>query len=461
MMRDVMGGELKVKGKTVTYLPRLTEQSDEEYKAYLFRAYFFNATARVKDALLGMVFRRDMSVEIPAAIENLTDDITLSGVSLQDFAQQVTSEMLELTHGGILVDFPAVDLTGRQLTLVEATVANLRPFMRFYRAESIINWRVRSVNGRQELDLVVLEECESRQDPDDEFAEENVLRYRVLDLVEGKYRQRVYESQVNEKTKATSLVKVSESYPVMNGNAMWSIPFFLVGNPNSLEKVQQPLLYDLARINLAHYRNSADMEHGLHFTGLPTPVVSGVSNTDAVFRIGSGTAWVLGDPQAKASYLEFSGQGLGALRTAIQDKEAMMAALGARILAPEKKAAETAESMGLRRQGEISVLAALANHVSRQLTRALEIVRDWAGATGEVRVQLNTDYSVSRLDAASISALLQSVMGGQISPETFYDTLVDGEAIKTSRTFAEERDLIAETNPPPANDNTSAPDVAA
>lgn len=124
-----------------------------------------------------------------------------------------------------------------------------------------------------------------------------------------------------------------------------------------------------------------------------------------------------------------------------------MASLGARLLAPDKRVAEAENTVGMRREGEVSILATLAKHVSRQITLALEEMAEWMdNATGEIAFTLNTDFNVSRLDANHIKSLLESVVAGLISYETFYDTLVDGEAVKTGRTFQEEQELVAVQN---------------
>jgi hypothetical protein len=78
--------------------------------------------------------------------------------------------------------------------------------------------------------------------------------------------------------------------------------------------MQDPPILDLVNLNLAHYLINADYQHGCHFTGLPTPVVSGYeAKENEKLYIGSAVAWVFPNPEAKATYLEFTGQGLGAL----------------------------------------------------------------------------------------------------------------------------------------------------
>ncbi len=448
LMRDVLAGQKTMKEKGVAYIPKLSGQSDPEYKAYILRGYFFNATARVSDALLGMVFRRDLDLTAPKVLEELRDDIDLAGTSLDDFTQSVMREAINITHCGVLVDFPRVDPVTAPRTAEQAKSQNLRPYMRFYSAESIITWRTQTVNGKRSLALVVLKEETEEVDPKDELGTVCVKRFRVLDIdPAGNYRQRVY---VEKDGKAMELAG-EPVYPVQDGKNMRRIPFEMIGNPASIADVLQPLLLDLAYVNIAHYQNTVDMENGLHLTGLPTPYATGVTNTTLDFKLGSNTAWLFGEPTSKVGYLEFTGQGLEALRKGIQDKESLMASLGARVLAPEKKAVDNAQAEGMKRTGEMSVLASLAKEVSRMTTNSLKVMAEWMKAEGDVKATLNTDYNVARIDAPTIKALLESVVGGQISSQTFYETLVEGEAIKTTRTWEEEQSVITETLdvPPP------------
>lgn len=46
MLRDCYDGELQIKSKGTTYLRKLSAHNEEEYKAYLARAYFYNAVER-------------------------------------------------------------------------------------------------------------------------------------------------------------------------------------------------------------------------------------------------------------------------------------------------------------------------------------------------------------------------------------------------------------------------------
>jgi hypothetical protein len=419
----------------VKFLPRLSGQTDQEYYAYKQRALYFNATARTIGGLTGMLFMKPETVTAPSAMDDVIADVTMSGLSLHQLSEMIAEEVIKLGRCGVLVDYPPIV---NAVTLAQAQAQGARPYATMYDAESIINWKTGRINNVKHLTLVVLEE--EYEIEGDEFESKCEPQWRVLDLSEGFYRQRIYQ-----KDKKGEFVLIDEVYPQINGALLTKIPFEFFGVRDNSPHVDKPPLLDLIDVNLSHYRTTADYEHGLHFTGLPTPVVTGYYSDDqfAQLRIGSGTAWLLPDPQSKAFYLEFTGQGLGELREALRAKESMMAILGARILAPEKRAAEAAQTASIHRSSENSVLASIAQSISIGLTHVLELLRDWSGATGEVSVELNRDFIPNSMSAQDVDSLVKSWQSGAISHQTLFSNLVSGDVIAQDVSFDDEMERIA------------------
>ena len=419
----------------VKYLPRLSGQNDAEYFAYKQRALYYNATNRTINGLTGMLFMRPETIEAPAAMDSIIADVTMGGLSLHQFAEMVAEEVITIGRCGVLVDYPPIV---NAVTLAQAQAQGARPYATMYDAESIINWKTGRISNVEQLTLVVLEE--ENEIPVDEFESKCEPQWRVLDLAEGAYRQRVFR-----KDKRGEFILVEEIFPQINGRVISRIPFEFFGVRDNSPCVDKPPLLDLVDVNLSHYRTIADYCHGLHFTGLPTPVVTGYYSDDksASLRIGSGTAWLLPDPQSKAFYLEFTGQGLGELREALHSKEAMMATLGARILAPEKRAAEAAQTANIHRSSENSVLASIAQSISVGLTHVMEWLRDWSNITGDVKIELNRDFIPNSMTAQDVDSLVKSWQSGAISHETLFDNLVAGDIIAQDVSFDDEMERIA------------------
>lgn len=440
--RDVIAGQDAVHDAGEHYLPKLSGQTPMEYHAYKGRATFFGATKRTVQALHGMVFRKDVVTNLGEsdAIQTLLEDVTLSGVPFDSFASMTMREVLEVGRFGVLVDFPPIE--GQALTVAQAQAIGAQPFMVPYKAESILNWRCQRVNNRHTLTMVVLREMKEVQDS--EYTAEMSPIIRVLILREGVYQQELWEKNpVNDKWEITSMAT-----PTMNGRPLSYIPFQFIGSENCDPAVDMPPLLDLIDLNLSHYKSTADVEHGAHFAGLPTAVVSGYqAQENEKLCIGSATAWVFPDPAAKASFLEFTGQGLEALENRIKAKEHMMAVLGAKMLAGDKNGVEAAAAMEIKQSGEVSALAAMANNVARGLSRSLTWLVEWAGVGKEAEVTLNTDYMVQSLSAQDLTALVGAWQSGAISSNTLYYNLKQGEMIEQGITFEDEQARIGEAAP--------------
>jgi hypothetical protein len=437
--RDAIQGQDAIHAGGITYLPRLTEQNEVEYRNYLERTPYFNASGRTLNGLLGMVFRKDPHREIPAAMEPYAEDITLSGVTLNGLSRMVMSEVQEVGRAGVLVEFPRV--AEQPTNLAQALASNLRPYATLYKAESIINWRLQRINNQMMATLIVLAETDEVMG---QFATEYVDQLRVLTLESG-----FYEVVIHRKDgKTGDYVEVDRFTPLMNGAPMGRIPFFAFGPDELSLSVQCPPLLDLVDLNISHFRTNADLEHGAHFTGLPTPMLAGFQfGENEKFRIGSGAGVVSMDPAAKWGFLEFTGQGLGALERLLDRKEAQMAAIGARMLAPEKAAAEAAQTVMMRHGGESSILANQSRLVASGLEQMLDLMRQWAGIAGEVVFRLNTDYVPVKMSAQELTALVQSWQSGAISRRVLFNQLQEGEIIDSDTSYEDEQEALEEDGP--------------
>lgn len=436
---DVVDGQRAMHKAGERYLPKLTDEGADAYKARVKRADFYNATWRTIAGLVGMAFRKDPTVEVPAAIEPYLANIDLAGTTLYTFAKEVCEEVLEYGRLGLLVDHPPMPENVQAITQAMAERIGLRPTLKKYGPEHIINWRYATIGNATVLAMVVLKEEAEIAKSEFEFDEED--RYRVLDLDEnGQYRQRVY--RIDDKGR-DELVE-GPIYPQMNGRALDFIPFYILGTNGIALECDEPPLIDLIDANIAHYQVNADYRHGLHFTGLPTLFLAGVQQEEgkAPFYIGSSAAITSPHPDAKGAYIEFTGQGLGAMREALASLEQRMAVLGARMLADETSQVETLGATQIKRTGENSVHASIVIGVSQVLTKALEVMRDWAGASGEVKFEISREFLPTGMDPAKMRELLAAWQSGAISFEDYFLNMQSADIIRAEKTFEEHQEQV-------------------
>jgi hypothetical protein len=239
--RDANEGEDAVKEAGVAYLPKLQDQTDIDYQAYKLRSVYFNATGRSVDGMVGLINRKEPTVELPDAIEDMEDTATEEGQSLEEVAKCATELMLVGGRLGILIDRPTED--------------NETPFLVVYAAEEITNWR-ETDDG--ELIMVVLEEGYFEADVQDPYT--LVARIRFRELIMGElideageptgtigYIQRVWQkTEVQTTGTKGGYVVVQTIVPLQDGQPMDAIPFVFV-NPKGVGiAVWEPPILDIA-----------------------------------------------------------------------------------------------------------------------------------------------------------------------------------------------------------------------
>lgn len=426
--RDAYDGEDAIKAAGEEYLPMLSSMksaSDPKYVAYKLRAMFYGATARTVETLIGMAVSKPPKIELPPSMEYLIDDATGTGVSLIDLIKQSIAEMF---------------LTARQGILVDRAVDGSPPYLVTYGAQGWTNWSV----ADNALQWAVVHDPAWAVDPEDPFTQTQVDAFKLLGFDEkGNYTVTIHTKDGDEYKPSDPLV------PSKRGTPLDYIPFVPVTPNGPTYAITKPPLLDMVNVNVAHFRNSADLEHGRHFTALPTPWFSGMSeavddngNSTTTIEIGSEAAILIPDAGGQAGYLEFSGAGLKELREGMREKEEMMAVLGARVLEKQKKAAETAETTRLNKLNDNSVLMSIVGSVERAYTQALNMALEWEGVKGEAVVEFDKDALNITITPQMMTALVQARQANQISYESFFDYMQQGGIFGEARTVEEELDAI-------------------
>lgn len=428
--RSANEGQTAVHRAGEKFLPRLAEQSDNDYSSYKMRATYFNATGRTLDGLVGMIFRKEMKKSYPLALEPIVEDLDLAGNSLEAVAMQTINDLLLVGRAGILVEYPSVTETPN--SLADAARANLRPYTTYYPAESILDWKITRVNNVMQPVMIKL--AESYEIKKNNFEYETREQIRALLLTEFGYIQQIYRKN----DKGDWYQEGDDIIPLIKGLPIPFIPFWAFGAKENSLKLQDPPILDLADLNLAHYRVNADYERGCHFAGLPTPVLAGfVFDENEKVAIGSTTAMVSSDSSANWGFLEFTGQGLGAIVENLKGKESQMAAIGARMLAPEKAGVESEGALIMRHSGENSVLAAIVELAGENFENILRFMATWYGVDGEVEIDFNKDFLPVTMSAQQLDSLMKAWQSGGIPQEELFHALKRGEIIRNQTTYDE------------------------
>ena len=433
-VEDVCAGTTWVKRESTRYLPKLGEQSDDVYRAVRKRAVFCNASRRTMVALCGLVMRKPPVLTIPdgeAATQPLMRDVTMTGMSVQQYIRTVSDAAVS---------------TGRMVTVIDYSAEQMRPYVATYKALDVLNWSTGQHEGHRVLALLIVRECEEVLEG---FVVKKQDRFRSYRLVNGQVLYKTWAAGDADNSHADAPEK-----PMMRrGKPLTRIPA-VFHNANHLgPEIGEAPLYDIAEINVAHYRGSADLENGRHFAGLPTPWATGVDDSNQTLTLGTTKMLTTEKPDAKFGFLEFTGTGLGEITKGQEEKERQMAVLGARLLFDAKKDAESFETVRLRAASENAALSNIAGHLTVTLTEVLQWFYWWQGTAAMptdvlATVVMNMDFIDTTIDGTTLAAYVSAFQQNAISFETFFNLLKKGEVYPDD--WDMDREAAAITQRPPA-----------
>lgn len=417
MINDLLDGEDAVKAAGETYVSALGGQSTPEYEEYVGRGMLFGAFARTVQGLSGAIMRKEPIVEgLHGDLLPVMEHFTTEGDTFYEVAQKVTEGVISYGYYGSVMDIRE-DL-------------NL-PVLALYHPLSILDLRLTKVNGvYYPTQLVVSEMTETRTDDPFLLEEEEQLKSYELDpgglLVIRTWRKSKGQWSV-----------VDETQPSLFGRRVAGIPYYPFVN----YLPDRPPLLDLAYLNIKHFQVSVDYFHGLHWCGLPTPIACGFETQDALY-IGCKKAWQTTNPDAQAYFLEFEGQGLGAVEGALKRLETQAAVIGARLIEQQRPSVETAEGQRIRASGDLSVLMNIATSLEICWLRLFQSMHAMWRLSGKPKVTVNKDFIYEKMDSQTMLALLKAMQSGAISLPTFIWNLQQGEMIPDNRTVDDELKAI-------------------
>jgi len=417
MVDDCVAGEMDIKSKGELYLPVPEVNTDpaknsKSYQKLIQRAVFYPVTGRTLEGLVGQVFSKPVTYDVPDSLEPMMNDIDGAGTSLEQQSKASLSEALKKGRGGLLSDFPEVP-EGAVVSQADIDAGMYRPRIIQYDAEQIINWREETTGGETMLSLLVIQEL-AIEDVDG-FELEVEPRWRVYKLEDS---QVIYQSW---KLASENQDIIGEDVILMgaDGNPLSVIPFTFFGSTNNDPSVDKSPMYALASLNIAHYRNSADYEQSAFMVGQVTPVISGLTDDwvqkhiKGQVMVGSSNAVAL-PKDGKFELIQAQPNSMP--MEAMVHKEEQMKAIGAKLIEPNT-VAKTATEAEIEEVSESSILSSVAKNVSEAYERALYYASLFIGEVDmdDISIEMNSEFQVAALGAQERQEVVNAWMAGIIT----------------------------------------------
>lgn len=413
LLRDTIKGANAVKSRGAKYLPNPFQSgpNEQKYENYKDRAQWFNATGQSKKAYVGLMFSKPPVVELPDTLDQFKENPTRDNKTFNTLMVDIADQVVAVDKVGILVDMPSVEnQDDRPMTQQRVQDEKLFPYWAVYKAESIINWFVKKDGSENELKLVVLKEIQV--ETKDIFTREEKTIFRVLRIDDqGLYVQELWIEGEERPFKTIE--------PKMNGQRMTIIPFFVL-NRDGIEYTsdKEPILFDVAMVNIGHYRNSADHESILTKSAMPTFFGYGYSDKAT---LNPGDFNKNKNEGAKVELLQAQPQ--SAIRDEMEEKKQQMSALAIQAITGQGRYVASADTSNNQRHSEVSILAMIANSVSRSLERVCQFTDKWI--TGKevdpknYSIQIQNEYRPDGLPAPIMMSMLENLKGGAWGKSTY------------------------------------------
>ena len=223
------------------------------------------------------------------------------------------------------------------------------------------------------------------------------------------------------------------------GNTVDFIPFIIVGASNNNPDYDEIPMYKIANTVIAHFRNSADSEESARFAGQATLVIDGLDVDDGkkhlmtlngdcggtTPKIKVGSRSVIALPEgAKAYYLQTNPTDKSDERA--KEKIEQLQRLGADLIM-NTNSNVTATEVDSNNNKQTSSISLVATNISAAYRKCftwiiklmnVELTGNEVDEIEDLNFELNSDFSINKLDPQIVTALNAAVTAGNAPVDT-------------------------------------------
>jgi hypothetical protein len=380
--------------------------------AYKQRAVFYPVTSQTMNGMNGLMFSKKPKIELPAQLEYMLTNIDGGGISLYQQMKASADDVNRFGRVGLYTSYPKREKPASRADILAgqavATISRIEP-------QYIINWRTKQRGSQVIMELIVIMESVNVVD-DDGYTTKPTEQIRELFISDAN----VYTEQLwrKEKTGEKKWQKFEDEYTPKNsaGNTFDTIQFQFSGSENNDHNADLPPAQGLSDINIAHFRNSADWEDSVFYSGQSQPWMSGLNQATLDDMKAEGVYVGGRNPimLPEGGVFAFASAAPNpVVRQAMIDKIELMVALGALMLQPTGPAKTATQSAG-EQEARHSQLSMIAMNVSEAYTAALESASQFMGASDEVLVELSTDFIAPETSPQELQAIMMGFISGSM-----------------------------------------------
>jgi hypothetical protein len=447
--KDSYEGEDAIKARGAQYLPATSGQiadgagtnnqalGELAYQAYKQRAVYPDIFKEAVEAAIGIMHREPAKISLPGELEEMRENCTLLGESLNMLLRRINASQLTTGRLGLLGD-----IRRDREDMARLVIA-------MYSELAIRDWDDTS-QADDDVDLRFVMLDESGYEMDDTFTWIYKNKYRVLGLVDQAGRMApvgVYGSTLLEET--DEIIGSKLTVPNFMGEVLKEVPFVFVNSKDLSPMPDMPPMHGLAKLCLTIYRGEADYRQNLFMQGQDTLVRIGAqADPDDVVRTGAGARIdvpIGGD----AKYIGVTSSGLPEQRQGLENDYTRAIQKSGQLLDATSRAKESGDALRIRVAAQTATLPQIAKTGAAALERVLRALARWKGADpDEVIVSPNLNFTDADLNGQTLVQIMQSKgLGAPLSEKSIHEWMQDQGLTKL--TYEEELQRLAEEETPP------------
>ena len=368
-------------------------------------SYFQDYISPTINGLASMIFNKSHNIECD---ELYLDNIDLMGTSLLKFMQSLTINTIKDGIGFIIADTNNIDGSA---TLSDRNT--IRPYLKLYEYANLVSYKIRD---NQITQIIFKDKIEI--DIDD-FESKIIDRYIVYKIGGGS----IYHDD-----KGVTLVS-----EWVNGLA--EIPLSIMyGSLKSHLLTPHPLTYPIAKLNKSHLNLKSGLMNISHIASNPTPILWGLPDNvsgNGTTSIGVNTVITFPTNQNKAydfQWREIAGTSVQVAEREIKELEHYIIESSFNVLKVDNF--NTATEAKLTYNKNKSILTFIANSLEQSIIKSFAFMEQLSNSTIHLKLELNKDFNNIMIDPQIVTALINLKNNGNISLDTLWSTLIDGEVIK-------------------------------
>lgn len=417
------------------YLQQFENEDDKKYKERLKHSPFLNYLKPTVDNVANILLRKRPKLDYLSRFENIFKNVDGEGNSIDKFIHLVAKKAVRDGMTFIWTDYPSV--SDEIISLLDKETKNIRPYFKQIDRINVLSKKITNINGVSMLSQVVF--TQKMEFEVDSFAVEEQDVYVVLQINKGYIFK-----------KSDSGFEAIKEWE----NNLGYIPFSAVySNKTGFFKSDIPFL-DLTDLNLMLFNKESDLQNIIHLTNVPTLAVYGYKAKKTVdengniqsgqVTIGVTNSIMFQDKNTQG--MEWISPDGTCIDKSIQNVDRIKKDLDNLSLAVFTKVDfRTATEANLSDKRNNLFLVEIANSIETAIEMSVAAAEDFSGDNYQFSIEFSKDFENTVLDASTIEKLSNMQEKGQISLDTFWTKLRDGEVINIEDYDAEKEKIKSET----------------